>query len=730
MRTNLFLNKKTLCTVIILFVTLQLFGQFTKLYDFSGNDGRYPISEFVNSGDTIFGTTIQGGENWNGTIFRIKSDGTNFKNLYTFKDTNGMNPCGQLFIKGSILYGTTRLGGRYFKGNLFKMDTNGNNFQTLFNFMDSLGTCPESPLLFIGDTIFGIAGYGGKYQQGVLFRINIDGNNYKKLKEFDGTSSGNPFGSMVFLNNYLFGVTSNSIYKIKTDGSDYQIIKSFTGTNNGIPAPTTSLLLIDSTFYGGACAGNSYSNIYKIKTDGTGFEEVFNFPAFSSVLPQRNLTFWNGIIFGMSLGNNTIFRVSTDGKDYNIIYNFRDKNGTYPLGSLLQMNNCLYGMTHDGGLNGDGIVFKYNIVATVPNNQANRISISDLVCTHVKISWTRGNGTDCAVFVREGRSESFPIADNTEYTANPVFGKGSQINNSGWYCVYNGTDSSVTVTGLKPVTNYQIMVSEYNIALKGDEKYNIQKSMNNPSEQKTIKCNQSIFFDLLPIETYGDTDFDPEAKSSSGLNVSYSIDNTNVAIIQNNIIKILTAGETNIIASQAGDSIYFPAANVSRSLTVNKALLTVKAVDTTREAGHSNPVFRLIYSGFIATEDSTVLAQTPSVICNANINSPSGIYDIIVSGGLSNNYDFKFINGKLTVVPVTGIKEKTMDKVKIYPNPADAYLFFKKSQLTVDHIQILNISGNIIIDRFIKGDMIEVSFLPTGLYFLRINDNWYKFEKK
>lgn len=727
---NLFFKKKTRCTFIFLFVSLQIFGQFIKLYDFSGNDGRYPISAFVNSGDTLFGTTVQGGEFWAGTIFRIKSDGTDFKNLYTFKGADGQYPCGQLFIEGSTIYGTTRSGGRYYEGSLFKMDRNGNNFQTLFNFEDSLGTCPESPLLFIGDTIFGIAGYGGRYHQGVLFRINTDGTDYKKLKEFNSISDGNPFGSLTFFNNNLFGVSSNSIYNIKTDGSDYQVIKSFTETGNGIPAPTTSLLLIDSTFYGGACAGNVYSNIYKIKTDGTGFQEVFNFPAFSSILPQRSLTFRDGNIFGMSAGNNTIFRVNTDSQGYNIIHNFNDKNGTHPLGSLLQMNDCLYGMTHDGGLNGVGIIFKYNLVAVVPDNQANSIRISDLVCTQMKISWKRGNGSGCAVFMREGKAESFPIVNNTEYTANPQFGRGSQISNSGWYCVCNGTDSSVTVTGLKPVTNYQIIVSEYNIALKGDEKYNIQKSIDNPLEQKTIKCNQSIFFDLLPIETYGDTSLDPEAKSSSGLDVSYSSDNTSVAIIQNNIIKILIAGETDIIASQDGDSIYFPAPNVTMSLTVNKALLTVKAVDTTRESGHSNPVFRLKYSGFIAAEDITVLDETPSVVCNANIDSPSGIYDIIVTGGQSGNYDFKYINGKLTVVPPTGIIEPTTNKLKIYPNPAADYLFFEKDQLKADHIQISNISGNIIIDRLIKDDKIEVSHLPAGLYILRINDNWYKFEKK
>lgn len=235
--------------------------------------------------------------------------------------------------------------------------------------------------------------------------------------------------------------------------------------------------------------------------------------------------------------------------------------------------------------------------------------------------------------------------------------------------------------------------------------------------------------DVLPIEAYGDIGFYPEGRASSGLNVSYTSSNTNVAVIQSNFIRIMGIGETNITASQSGNDIYFSATDVTRTLKVNKALLTVTAVDTMREVGDPNPAFRLTYRGFIGAENKNVLIQKPTATCNANVNSPAGSYAIVVSGGQSNNYNFKYVNGILTVSAPTAINEGIPDKVKIYPNPTDGQLFFEKENPKADHIRISDISGKILMDRMIETDHIDVSFLSSGLYFIKINDSWYKFQK-
>src|SRR5690348_13486821 len=70
------------------------------------------------------------------------------------------------------------------------------------------------------------------------------------------------------------------------------------------------------------------------------------------------------------------------------------------------------------------------------------------------------------------------------------------------------------------------------------------------------KQNQTITFNPLANKTYGDAAFPLGATSSSGLTVSYSSSNTNVATVSGNTLTIVGAGSTTITASQAGSDNY------------------------------------------------------------------------------------------------------------------------------------------------------------------------------
>jgi len=56
--------------------------------------------------------------------------------------------------------------------------------------------------------------------------------------------------------------------------------------------------------------------------------------------------------------------------------------------------------------------------------------------------------------------EAYPL-DGTDYTANAVYGSGTSTGGNN-YVVYNGTGSSVTVTGLLPGVQYTCRLVEYN----------------------------------------------------------------------------------------------------------------------------------------------------------------------------------------------------------------------------------------------------------------------------
>ncbi|RNL82374.1 T9SS C-terminal target domain-containing protein [Sinomicrobium pectinilyticum] len=83
-----------------------------------------------------------------------------------------------------------------------------------------------------------------------------------------------------------------------------------------------------------------------------------------------------------------------------------------------------------------------------------------------------------------------------------------------------------------------------------------------------IKKDQTISFGSISAKHIGDADFELTAVASSGLPVTYSSSDTTVAtIVDGNKLHINAMGASVITASQAGDSIYYPAAAVSQSFT-------------------------------------------------------------------------------------------------------------------------------------------------------------------
>jgi hypothetical protein len=165
-----------------------------------------------------------------------------------------------------------------------------------------------------------------------------------------------------------------------------------------------------------------------------------------------------------------------------------------------------------------------------------------------------------------------------------------------------------------------------------------------------VALPQSITFNTLPAKTYGTIDFDPGATASSLLPVTYTSSNPAVATIFNgNTVHITGAGNTDITAVQTGNTDYQAATPITRTLTVNKATLTITAEDKVKVEGDPLPVFTVSYAGFVNNEGAAVLSTAPITGTTANANSPAGEYAITASGAAAANYTFTYVNGKLTV---------------------------------------------------------------------------------
>lgn len=123
-------------------------------------------------------------------------------------------------------------------------------------------------------------------------------------------------------------------------------------------------------------------------------------------------------------------------------------------------------------------------VIVAPTTQATNITFSSVASTTFTASWTNGNGSNRAVFVKQTNTGLATPANTTTYTANTTFGSGTQIGSTGWYCVYNGTGTTVGITGLSASTDYMVHVCEYN-GTAGSEAYNTTSGTNNPLNQTT-----------------------------------------------------------------------------------------------------------------------------------------------------------------------------------------------------------------------------------------------------
>lgn len=91
---------------------------------------------------------------------------------------------------------------------------------------------------------------------------------------------------------------------------------------------------------------------------------------------------------------------------------------------------------------------------TAPTVQATSISFTLPYATQMTVLWTNGNGTKRIVKMNTVNSFTDPV-NGSDPTANSTYGGGEQV-------IYNGTGSSVLVTGLTASTTYYFRVYEAN----------------------------------------------------------------------------------------------------------------------------------------------------------------------------------------------------------------------------------------------------------------------------
>ena len=253
--------------------------------------------------------------------------------------------------------------------------------------------------------------------------------------------------------------------------------------------------------------------------------------------------------------------------------------------------------------------------------------------------------------------EKAPLRVNVKDTVriegvnNPVF----SLTYSGFI---NGDDASVI--DLEPTATCTADISSpggyYDISVSGgeDDCYEFTQYIGGTL---LVKGKTRISIDEISGKRYGDLPFAPVCSTNNDESpVRFEIADTEVARIENGKIVILKGGTTTLKAYQEESALFSDGESEGISFTVEKALLSVSADNAVRIEGEDNPTFSLSVSGFINGEDISCIDQMPTATCTADISSPGGYYDISVSGGEDDCYEFtQYIGGTLLVKGKTRI---------------------------------------------------------------------------
>jgi uncharacterized repeat protein (TIGR03803 family) len=267
---------------------------FTNLFSFPGTDAAN-LNGLILSGGTLYGTSYQGGTNGVGTIFSINLSGNNYTNLFSFPTDSGYPaytnaygeyPLGGLVLSGNTLYGTTSDGGIGGSGTVFAINTNGSSFTNLYYFSarsgasltNTDGAFPYAGLVLAGNTLYGTTKEGGTNNTGTVFAINTGGGGFTDLYSMSAlVSSTNADGAypqapLTLSGSTLYGMARNggsagngTLFALGTTGAGFTNLHNFTAdpyevsngafTNSDGILPNGGLILSGNVFYGTAEAG-------------------------------------------------------------------------------------------------------------------------------------------------------------------------------------------------------------------------------------------------------------------------------------------------------------------------------------------------------------------------------------------------------------------------------------------------------------------------------------------
>ena len=449
----------------------------------------------------LIGLAVGGGTWRDGTMFKINTDATDLRAIFHFKEPIGRLPYGSVIqASNGSLYGMTSRGGFSNSGNgtIFKVKADGTGYVVLHRFDPHTGV-PMGSLIQGTDGMLYGQGIGGFVGYGAIFKINLDGTGFQIIHHMNGNDGIASWGSLIQgTDGMLYGTASARVqtegvlsegllFRLRTDGSDYEVIRRF---NEAPGVPLGTLLQGENGALYGFLGGRlGYGAIFRINPDGSNYQILHDLgPAYGFNPATALVQGPDGNLYGMTQDGGvhnmgTIIRINPDGQYFSLLHHF-DGDGAHPAGIPIIMDDHLWAFTRAGGEYDGGVIFKYNLATevytkvadftddtgtrpqygnlllvntpasvVVPEYAADNITFSDVMSKTMTVSFVPGDGSNHLAVMKAGSPPTFTPSDNTQYSGN--VGAGETV-------VYNGSESSFALTGLHADTEYYITIFEYN----------------------------------------------------------------------------------------------------------------------------------------------------------------------------------------------------------------------------------------------------------------------------
>ncbi len=298
---------------------------------------------------------------------------------------------------------------------------------------------------------------------------------------------------------------NDGLIDLATSNYDYQSATTFVNTGNGAFANTNNLIsvflgayfLCPADFTGDGWLDLAISNYYSAGVNTAVNTANWNFN--TDIRANIVSPYTSGAIVASDLDGDGYQDVALCG------YGMLRNNGSGGFSGAAHFATTGADAIVSADFNGDGTMDiatanSYGNTVTILLNtftQAKTIAFENTGTMQTTINWTNGNGARRAVFVKHGSTGTAQPVNNTTYTADTTFGSGTQIGNSGWFCVYNGVGTGVTVAGLAADDTSRVMVIEY-LGSAGGESYFTTMGIDNPVNVRTFTVQASnLLFSIL-----------------------------------------------------------------------------------------------------------------------------------------------------------------------------------------------------------------------------------------